>query len=267
MVEFSQKENYGLYDFVEIIRLLRSENGCPWDKVQTHESIRRNLLEEAYEACEAIDEQDTPHLREELGDVLMQVIFHASIEEDKGNFTLEDVADAACKKLIYRHPHVFGTTVVSGTEEVLHNWDELKKKERAQTDTADTMASVSKTLPALWRAEKVQKTAAGAGFDWPDIHGAMDKLREEVGELEEAVQAGDGAHVREELGDVLFAAVKAARFAGVDPEDALHAACEKFIARFRGMETLAKAQGQRFETLPLEAQAELYRLVKAEATV
>ncbi|MCI8538697.1 MAG: nucleoside triphosphate pyrophosphohydrolase [Oscillospiraceae bacterium] len=237
MIDFKYKEKYTVDDLVEIVHILRSPGGCPWDMEQTHKSIRRNFLEEAYEAAEAIDEGSTEHLREELGDVLMQVVFHADIERDAGRFDLNGAADEACKKLIYRHPHVFGEGTAPGTGEALDNWEVLKRKEKGQETHTDALDAVARSLPGLWRAEKVQQKAAKAGFDWPDVSGALAKLSEETAELAEAV-AGD-ANVEEELGDVLFAAVKVARFAGVDPEEAMAKACDKFIARFARVEAAA----------------------------
>ena len=258
MVDLLKQNSYGLPDLIrehalergKPLRRLRAPDGCPWDREQTHESMRANLLEEAYEVAEAIDEGSVEHLKEELGDVLLQVVFHASIEEDAGHFDLNDVADGVCRKLIYRHPHVFGDVTVHSTGEILSNWEELKKKEKGQATQADALDAVARSLPALWRAEKMQKKAAKAGFDWPDVSGAMDKLDEEVQELHEAVESGEG--VEEELGDVLFAAVKAARFAGVDPEAAIAATCEKFIRRYRAVEEGAAAMGRSVDQLPLE---------------
>ena len=236
MLDFLCKESYDLRDFVALITFLRSPDGCPWDQVQTHESIRRNFLEETYEVCEAIDAGDTAHLKEELGDVLMQVLFHTDIEREAGHFDIDDVADAACKKLVYRHPHVFRRD-----EPDAPDWDTIKQRERAQTTTAEAMDSVARSLPALWRCEKIQAKAARTGFEWPDADAALDKVAEETRELREAVASGDADAVTEELGDLLFAAVKVARFAGIDPEQAAHAACEKFIRRFAAMEAAAAA--------------------------
>jgi len=261
MVNFENKDRYGVYDLKKIIAILRAPGGCPWDAEQTHESIRRNLLEEAYEAAEAIDDNDPEHLKEELGDVLMQVIFHADIEEKAGRFDLDDVADATVRKLIYRHPHVFGDAVVSGAGEVLDNWEKIKRREKAQRSTADALDAVAKSLPALWRAEKLQKKAAKeAGFDWPDITGAMDKLREELAELTEAVEGRGDAF--EELGDVLFSVVNVARFLRVDPEQALAAACDKFAARFRRLEETAESHGVRLSELSLSEMDMLYEEAK-----
>jgi len=261
MIDFQCKPNYNVDDLRRLVSVLRGEGGCPWDREQTHESIRRCLLEEAYEAAEAIDEKDAVHLREELGDVLLQVLFHSDIEADAGVFDVDDVADAECKKLISRHPHVFGDVKVSGADEVLSNWDDIKRVEKKQESVTSAMDSVAKCLPALWRAEKVQKKAAKVGFDWPDAAGALGKVSEELSEACEAAETGVG--VFEEVGDLLFAAVNAARKLGVDPEDALNASTDKFIARFSGMESLAKARGRDLSALSLTEQDELYNEAKA----
>ncbi len=237
MVDWVSKNAYGFKDLVDIVRLLRSPGGCPWDIEQTHDSIRRNFLEETYEAVEAIDEKSSDHLKEELGDVLLQIVLHARMEEEAGRFDMDDVADGICKKLIYRHPHVFAQTQVSGSEEVLQNWEALKRVEKSQETYTDTLNAVARSLPALWRAEKVQKKARKAGFDWPDVTGALDKLTEELEELKAAV--AQGTNIEEELGDLLFAAVNVSRFVEVDTEDALNQATEKFIRRFARVEELA----------------------------
>lgn len=259
MINFVRKPRYGYEDLLEIIRLLRSEDGCPWDKVQTHRSIRRGLLEEAYEAAEAIDNNDPALLKEELGDVLMQVVFHADIESDAGRFTMDDVCDGVVKKLLFRHPHVFGDGHEDSPESVLVSWDKLKRQEKGQKTVADSMDSVARSLPGLWRAEKLQKKAASAGFEWPDVQGALAKLEEEVSELRRAVEGGC---VPEELGDVLFAAVKVGRFCGCDPEDAVNGTCEKFIRRFRAVEEGAAAQGREVSQLTLEEMTALWNEAK-----
>ena len=200
VLDFLCKESYDLRDFVALVSYLRSPNGCPWDQVQTHESIRRNFLEETYEACEAIDAGDLVHMREELGDVLMQVLFHTDIEREAGHFDIDDVADAACKKLVYRHPHVFRRD-----EPDAPDWDTMKQRERAQTTTAEAMDSVARSLPALWRCDKIQAKAAKTGFEWPDVHAALDKVDEETRELRAAVASGDTEAIGDELGDLLFA--------------------------------------------------------------
>ncbi len=243
MVDFQCKRRYGWEDFLEIMRLLRAPGGCPWDAEQTHGSIRRNFLEETYEALDAIDRDDPAGMCEELGDVLMQAAFHAQIEAERGRFTMDDVVDGVAQKLVYRHPHVFGTAEVKGSEEVLVNWEALKRKEKSQSTTADAIEAVPHTLPALWRAEKIAGKTAKAGFDWSSALSALGKLEEEVRELREALEAGEAADaphgVREELGDLLFIAAKVAQMSGVDPEDALHRACDKFDRRFRRVEAMA----------------------------
>ena len=260
MVDFQYKDSYGVKDLEEIVRILRAPGGCPWDAEQTHQSIRRNFLEEAYEAVEAIDEGSPEHLEEELGDVLLQVVMHARMEQEAGRFDLDGVADGICKKLIYRHPHVFGDVAVSGTGEVLSNWEALKRKEKGQATNTDALEAVARALPALWRAEKVQKKARKAGFDWPDVSGALDKLSEELEELKTA--AAEGTNVEEELGDLLFSAVNAARFLKVDPEDALNGATDKFIGRFRNVEAQAAAQGKAMEDMGLEELDALWERAK-----
>ena len=261
MVHFREKDRYDYGDLLEIIRILRSPEGCPWDQVQTHASIRRGLLEEAYEAAEAIDRDDAPLLQEELGDVLMQVVFHADIERQRGRFTMEDVVDGVVKKLIFRHPHVFGSAAPEkDAESVLVSWDAIKRREKHQRTTTQAMDSVARSLPALWRAEKLQKKPADAGFDFKDISGALCKLEEEVRELRQAVETGRG--VEEELGDVLFAAVKVGRFCGIDPEDAIAGTCEKFIRRFRVMEQEAARQGRALHDMTLEEMTALWNGAK-----
>lgn len=257
VLDFLCKESYDLRDFVALVSYLRSPNGCPWDQVQTHESIRRNFLEETYEACEAIDAGDLVHMREELGDVLMQVLFHTDIEREAGHFDIDDVADAACKKLVYRHPHVFRRD-----EPDAPDWDTMKQRERAQTTTAEAMDSVARSLPALWRCDKIQAKAAKTGFEWPDVHAALDKVDEETRELRAAVVSGDTEAIGDELGDLLFAAVKVARFAGIDPEQAAHAACEKFIRRFSAMETAAANDGTALEQCTLAQMLSLWQQAK-----
>jgi tetrapyrrole methylase family protein/MazG family protein len=263
MVNFENKDRYGVDDLRKLVTVLRGPGGCPWDAEQTHESIRRNFLEEAYEAAEAIDEKDPNHLCEELGDVLMHVMFHSDIEADAGRFNLDDVADMSVKKLISRHPHVFGDVAVSGSDEVLQNWDVLKRIEKNHETVSDSLEAVARSLPGLWRAEKIQKKAAKVGFDWPDAVGAMDKLREELDELIDAVKTGGSSgNTKEELGDLLFSAVNVGRFLDLDPEAALHAACDKFAARFRHLEAAALKSGRKLEEMTLSEMDELYNEAK-----
>lgn len=223
MLDFESKERYGVADLVEIMELLRSPEGCPWDREQDHASIRRNLIEEAYEAAEAIDLDDKAGLCEELGDVLLQIVFHCQMEREVGGFTLDDVADGICKKLIYRHPHVFADTTVSGAAEVLENWDALKRREKKQETTADALEAVARSLPALWRAEKICSKAVKA-----DILPAGAEEAERA--LAEAASAIPGsAEPEKAVGDMLFAAVRVAKALGVDPEQALTGASDRFI--------------------------------------
>ena len=260
MVNFERKETYSLQDLIESLRILRAPGGCPGDRAQTHLSDRRNFLEEAYEAAEAFDRDDPALMCEELGDMLMQVLFNIHIEEDAGRFTTDDVTDHICKKLIFRHPHVFGTAAADTSEEVLVNWEALKRQEKGQQTTADAMDAVARSLPALWRADKLQSKAAKAGFEFADVSGALDKLDEEMRELREAIERG--TNFSEELGDVLFAAVKAGRFLNVDPEDALNATCEKFIARFRRVEEACASRGAELSSLPLDELTRLWNEAK-----
>lgn len=249
MVDFERKEKYNFNDLLRIMEILRAPDGCMWDREQDHQSIRRNFIEETYEVCEAIDEQDPEHLKEELGDVLLQVVFHTQMEKEKGVFDIGDVADGICKKLIYRHPHIFGTVEVGSSEEILRNWDELKRKEKHQKSDTDTLASVAKSLPGLIRAEKLQKKAAKVGFDWENAQGALEKVGEELDEVKRAI-AGDG-DPEEEIGDLLFAAVNVARHLKVDPERAMEKTCNKFIRRFADMEQQAKEENKALSGLSL----------------
>ena len=252
MVDFERKESYDINNLVEIMKLLRAPGGCPWDAEQTHESIKKNLIEEAYEVIEAINKQDNVLLCEELGDLLMQVIFHSCMEEEKGVFNFNDVCDGICKKLIERHPHVFGETEITGVDDVLTNWDNIKRKTKGQKTTTESMLSVPRELPALMRATKLQKKAADVGFDWSDVSGALDKLQEEIDELRKAVENKDSENMNEELGDVLFSAVNVSRFIKSDAEEALTAASDKFLARFTTVEKLAEERNIDMKSSTLE---------------
>lgn len=251
MVNFQIAEAYGVDDLLEIMELLRAPGGCPWDRAQTHQSIRANLLEEAYEAAGAIDHMDMANLKEELGDVLLQVVFHARIAQESGAFTFDDVVDGVCRKLVYRHPHVFGRLDARDDAEALSVWDAQKRSEKGQKTAGDALDGVARALPALTRASKLQSKAAKAGFDWEEVSHALDKLSEELDELRTAVR--EGSNVEEELGDLLFAAVKVGRFAQTDGEQALQKACEKFIRRFRRVEELAEGPMDKLDLPALEA--------------
>ena len=249
MVDFQKKEKYNFNDLLRIMEILRAPDGCMWDREQDHQSIRRNFIEETYEVCEAIDEQDPEHLKEELGDVLLQVVFHTEMEKEKGVFDIGDVADGICKKLIYRHPHIFGSVEVGSSEEILRNWDELKRKEKHQETDTSALESVAKSLPGLIRAEKLQKKAAKVGFDWENAQGALEKVEEELDEVKRAV-AGDG-DPEEEIGDLLFAVVNVARHLKVDPERAMEKTCNKFVRRFAEMERQARQENKALSDLSL----------------
>lgn len=261
-MDFEIKKQYHFDDLLQVMRILRSDEGCMWDRQQDHHSIRRDFIEETYEVCEAIDNEDTELLKEELGDVLFQVVFHATIEEEQGHFDMDDVIDGICKKMIYRHPHVFKDVQVNSTQDILNNWDDLKKTEKHQESVADTMNSVARTLPALIRAEKVMKKAEKAGFEWNSVENALDKVQEELDEVRRA-EHGDG-DLPEEIGDLLFAAVKVAKFAQTDPEEALNHTTEKFIHRFSHVEEGASAQGKQVGDLTLNEMLGLWEESKRD---
>ncbi len=240
---FEFKTHYGIDDLLEIMCLLRSENGCPWDKVQTHESIRGNLIEETYEVIDAIDNSDTENLREELGDLLLQVVFHSRMEQEAGSFSFDDVCDEVCQKLIVRHPHVFADVSADTPEEVLKNWDAIKEKTKGRKKAVDSMNSIPKALPALIRAAKIQKKARSVGFDWQSAEEALQKVDEELLEVRQAIAEGNQEHIDEEIGDLLFAAVNVSRFTATDAEAALSRSSDKFVRRFTVCEQLAEQRG------------------------
>lgn len=253
----SDKENFakkGQYDFDDLVRImdiLRGENGCPWDREQSHTSIRKNLIEETYEVIEAIDSNDYNLLCEELGDLLLQVVFHSKIASDNGGFSINEVCDGICKKLILRHPHIFGDVTADTSEAVLTNWDIIKKKEKGHESNTDVLKAVSKALPSLVRSQKVQHKAAKAGFDWPEVDGALEKLKEETDEVAQALKNGSREEIDEEVGDLLFAAVNVSRKAGTDAEEALFKACDKFIDRFSKVENAVLEDGLEMDNLSL----------------
>ena len=257
---FEEKNKYVFDDLVKIMVKLRGEGGCPWDREQTHRSLSKNLIEETYEVIEGIDTEDDALLQEELGDLLLQIVFHAQIASETARFDIDDVADGICKKLIRRHPHIFGNVTADTSAAVLRNWDNIKRQEKGQTSVAQTMSHIYRGLPALMRAQKIQSKAAKAGFDWTEMGPALDKLSEEAEELREAVDGrGDPA---EELGDLLFAAVNVARFLKADPEDTLQAATDKFAARFRLVEQQVLASGRQMDELSLSELDELWSQIK-----
>ncbi len=261
-MEFVQKSKYSIDDLLQIMNILRGPNGCPWDKQQTHQSIRKNLVEETFELAEAIDICDTELLKEELGDVLLQVVFHSQMEAEQNTFDFDDVADGICKKLIVRHPHIFADTIANTPQEVLKNWEDIKQQQKGQTKQSEALQSVPKTLPSLMRSEKVQHRAAKVGFDYPELARAFADMRSEVEELDEAVRQQDLGCIEEELGDLLFSVVNVSRFVKVDAEHALQKACDKFISRFTKVEQLATERGIEMKSAGIDLLDTLWGEVK-----
>lgn len=261
---FNFKEHYNIDDLVEIVKVLRSENGCPWDKVQTHSSIRSDFIEEVYEVIEAIDMDSAEMLREELGDVLLQVVFHSQIKTEENIFNFEDICNDICQKLIIRHPHVFGEITVNSCDEVLTNWEQIKQETKGQTTFTQTLESVPKTFPALMRAQKVGKRAAKSGMDFADITDAINRLKSEISELEAAVAENNQEKIREELGDVLFSCTNVARKADADSEIVLTDSTEKFIRRFARTEDLIRLKEIDMTSLGIDELDEYWEQAKAQ---
>ena len=241
--DFEKKERYGIEDLLAIMALLRSENGCPWDRKQTHASIRKNFIEETYEAVEAIDKDDAVLLREELGDVLLQVVFHAQMEKERGSFDFSDVCDGICKKLIVRHPHIFSEESLSSVDAVHDRWEEIKKETKGQKTATETLAAVPKQLPALMRATKVQQRAERALSGAESLDKAWEQVREDEGALLEAQQSENKEDSAEKLGNLLFSVVSLARKSGLEPEECLSASTEDFICCFTNTEESLQRDG------------------------
>jgi len=235
--------NSELDRLIEIVARLRGPGGCPWDREQTHASLLPCLLDESYEFFEAVDENDSGKMREELGDVLLQVILHSQMGSETGAFSIDDVAREISEKLIRRHPHVFGDVEVSSTKEVLRNWEQIKRNEKGKEHRKYLVDDIPAAMPALFRAEKIQKRVARVGFDWQDSGPALDKVEEEFREFREAVTSGDRHHAEEELGDIFFALVNVARHHDICAEEALRAANNKFSRRFRYIEDSCSSAG------------------------
>ncbi|MDF2906455.1 MAG: hypothetical protein K0R34_1776 [Herbinix sp.] len=252
--------NYNFDEFMDIIRQLRVN--CPWDKEQTHESLKSCLLEECYETIEAINNKDKENLCEELGDILLQVALHSVIAEETKDFTIQDVITEEAKKMIRRHPHVFGDVVVENSESVIKNWDDIKKQEKKSANIAEELLSVPKALPANIRAEKIQKKAAKAGMDFEGYKQVMEKVYEELGELNESVENGDISNIQEEFGDVMFTIVNLSRFLQLNAENSLTNATNKFINRFVDVFALAVSKGQDLCELSPTEQDDLWREIK-----
>lgn len=243
--------NGKLERLIDIMGVLRSKEGCPWDREQTHESLKRYLIEETYEYLEAVDLKDKPHMCEELGDVLLQVVFHAQLANENGDFNIEDVINGICEKMIHRHPHVFADVSAETSSEVLKNWEEIKKEEKGNINQASVLQEVPINLPALMRSYKVQQKAAQVGFDWDNPSDVFAKIREEIDELEVEYNKSNKAGIEEELGDVLFSVVNLSRFLKVYPELSLSQSTNKFIGRFEYVERRASELGKKLKEMTL----------------
>ena len=258
---------------VEIIARLRAPGGCPWDREQTHMTLRAHLIEEAYEVLSAIEKNDDTNLQEELGDLLLQPMMHAQIASEENRFAIDDVLNGIADKLVRRHPHVFGDSDVSGSDEVLRNWDAIKQREKQSianngsigSTPASILEEISSSQPALLEALEISKKAARSGFEWPDAKGVLDKLREEIDELEEAMNGDDKTRVEEELGDLLFTAVNIARWQKINPELALRDMVARFKTRFAHMENAAREKGQNLETLSPDEWNDLWEAAKLKS--
>lgn len=256
--KFEIKDRYDIGDLLEIIKVLRAPGGCPWDAEQTHTSIKKNFIEETYEVVEAINKNNSDMLREELGDVLLQIVMHTEMEREQGGFCFEDVVDEVVKKLVARHPHVFGDVVAENSSQALESWNEAKSRLKGEKNKTQSMQSVPRELPALMRAQKVQHKASKAGFDWQSADGAFDKLYEEINELKIAMNQGNSSLIEDEFGDVLFSCVNIARFINVDSEEALTKSTDKFISRFSLVEQMAKEKGIDMKSSSLQVLDELW---------
>ena len=252
-------------ELVEVMARLRAPNGCPWDREQTHATLKPYLLEETYEALEAIDIGDDDELCKELGDVLLQVVFHAQIAAEENRFGIEEVARAIVDKLIRRHPHVFADVEVDGSEQVLQNWEQIKKQERQELGdaTPSLLDGIPKQLPALMRAQRMQARVSRQGFDWDKIAGPLDKVEEEFAELRQAWASGETPAIEDEFGDLLFALVNTGRFLNVDSEQALRQSTDKFERRFRALEEAVRTSGKEISALSLQELDTIWDEIKA----
>lgn len=247
---------------VSVFERLRAPGGCPWDAEQDHKSIARSVIEEAHELFEAIETGDIPHMREELGDILLQVIFHSIIARDQGEFTLADVINELRDKLIYRHPHVFADAKADTSTEVIKNWEILKQREKGKSDRESILDGIPDSLPSLLSARKIQSVVSRVGFDWQDVHGVLQKLKEEISELSEAIEKGSAESMEEEMGDLLFSMVNLARISRIDPESALRRTNRKFRKRFSMIEKEAKKRGVSLDEMTLEEMDSIWEKAK-----
>ncbi len=260
--ELISKKEYNFDDLLAVMHMLRAPDGCAWDRVQTHQSIRKNLIEETYELVEAIDTSDFVLMREELGDVLMQVVFHCEISQENGEFHINDVINELVSKLIVRHPHVFSTEIADTPEAVLDKWDSVKRQTKHQTTDTEAMLSVSRALPSLMRAHKLGSKGRKVGFDFDNAEEALGKVYEELDEVSEAIRGGNREDINEEFGDLLLSVVNAARLAGVDSEQALYEANDKFIRRFAKVEEMCLSAGKSVSDTPREEKENFWLMAK-----
>lgn len=256
-----RKDNYNFDDLISIMKKLRSENGCPWDKVQNHETLKKYLIEEAYEVLDTIGKNDEKFC-EELGDVLLQVVFHSQIASERKAFDINSVVDKISKKMINRHVHVFEDLTLNSPDEVIRSWDNIKKKEKGLESYTEDLEDVPKSFPGLMRSYEIQKRAAKVGFDWDNVSGAIEKLKEEVMELEEAINIENEKNIEEELGDMLFAMVNVARFCKIQPEIALSNTIDKFINRFKFIEKRSNEMGKDLKDMSLEQMDSIWNEAK-----
>lgn len=259
-----KKEKYTFEDLKEIMAKLRSPEGCPWDREQTHESLKRHMLEETYEALEAIEAGDDEMIKEELGDVLLQIVFHGQIAKEDDRFDTSDIVDGICRKLIERHTHVFGEDIAEDPEAVLKNWDKIKNKSKGLKSHTEKINAIPKTYPALLRSLKIQEKAAKAGFDWDDADGAIEKTMEEIGEFMEACRKKDCKSIQSEMGDLLFSLVNVCRFMDIEPEITLQETSDRFTKRFSYIEEQVKRNGKVMEDMTLGELDEFWDRAKEE---
>mgnify|MGYP000947694277 CR=1 FL=1 len=257
-----EKDKYSLEDLIGIMKLLRSEKGCPWDREQNHESLKKYLIEETYEVLEAIDLNDKDKLCEELGDLLLQVVFHAQIGHEQDNFSMEDIITGICRKIIMRHTHVFGNDTINTSEGVINNWELIKKKEKGMSTQTEVLKAIPNNLPALMRSYKVQQKAAQVGFDWDNIEDVFNKVYEEIQELKDVYQSKNVERINDEMGDIFFAVVNLSRFLHVQPELALTHTIKKFIYRFEYIEKESLKDGKKLEEMTLEEMDKLWNKAK-----
>ena len=257
-------KNVSFDRLVDVVAMLRSDNGCPWDLAQTHESLKADLIEEAYELIEAIDAKVPKKICDELGDLLMQVMLHSQIATDRNEFSVDEVIENLTEKLVRRHPHVFGSVVATDENEVLENWEEIKRGEEENKDRKSSLDGIPHSLPSLQRAEKIQKRASRAGFDWDQTEDVLPKLQEEIDEIEESIRNDDITEIEMEIGDLLFSVVNLCRFLNVQPEEALRKSTRKFVDRFQRMETALERTNKKFKDYDLSTLDQIWEQVKQQ---